>query len=609
MISPYITSGPVSGTDFYGRGELIAEITGGRQRAFYVLGARQTGKTSLLHQIDTLVPAFCFDVQWAAGRLSDLVGQAQWELEGKRERFPWLPALEAVPDDDLFTLLRKVNSAAAKAGQTLWLLVDETEGLLSVARDDPSVFDRLRGTVQNCPKLRTVLVAAKTLSEANDLPPTSGSPFLSGFALRYLSGLSGEAAVALLRQSQSDTFIEVDDALATRIVRLTNGHPLLLQLLGERLFTTGRLRPPTDEDLAIIDDKITRSDTFSKDFAYLSDGERAIVHVISDSGQATGDQLEAIADHTFLHGLTQLGYLRRESDHYAVGNTFFARWLQESADWEQKSEISDKATLDVMEGSRRVDKIKRLANLMRQRKAAGEPPYVLVLGAGATLSSGCRAMRDVVQEVVGHYDLKQFYEILDNLSETERYARLQQFFQEPYPSPGYRHIAELAKAGYFDVVLSTNFDFLLENAFAEVGLRAGDVEVLVNGRESEDYILKALERRTPRIKLLKLHGDLKARNMAFTPQEIFAFSQKVERVLVKYLNGDVIIVGHEMRDDDINRCIRKDGGTIWYVHPGEPAVDSFIWRAMQVRPSTAISGESAQFDNFCEMLYKELLES
>jgi hypothetical protein len=260
--------------------------------------------------------------------------------------------------------------------------------------------------------------------------------------------------------------------------------------------------------------------------------------------------------------------------------------------------------LDMMEGSKRM--IKRLAALMRDRKAAGQPPYVLVLGAGATLSSGCRAMSAVVQAVVGDYDLKRFFEIMDSLSETERYTRLQAFFQEPYPSPGYRRLAELAKVGYFDVILSTNFDFLLENAFTEVGLKAEDVEVLVNGRESEDYILKALERRTPRIKLLKLHGDLKARNMAFTPKEIFEFSQKVERVLAKYLNGDVTIIGHEMRDDDINRCIRKDGGALWYIHPEQPAVDSFIWRAMQVRPSTAISGEPAQFDNFCEMLYKEL---
>jgi len=57
VISPYITSGPVTGGDFYGRRPLLEEITAGHCRATYVLGTRQMGKTSLLRQAETLVPA------------------------------------------------------------------------------------------------------------------------------------------------------------------------------------------------------------------------------------------------------------------------------------------------------------------------------------------------------------------------------------------------------------------------------------------------------------------------------------------------------------------------------------------------------------------------
>jgi hypothetical protein len=91
MISPYITGGPVSEKEFYGRNKLLAEICAGRQRAFYVLGTRQVGKTSLLHELDTRLPALSLDVQWAAGQLSDLIGQAHWELNRKRTRVSWLP--------------------------------------------------------------------------------------------------------------------------------------------------------------------------------------------------------------------------------------------------------------------------------------------------------------------------------------------------------------------------------------------------------------------------------------------------------------------------------------------------------------------------------------
>jgi len=605
MRNPYIVGDPVMGQDFYGREAIIETICGRRDRAVHVMGMRRIGKTSFLRQLESQLPGIFLDFQAAVGR-ADLTRQVQRGLRRLSRRLPWLPP----PDEgkSAFELLEDADEQAEAEGASLWLLCDEAEGLIDLGQQDPEALKLLRGVIWGGRAIRTVLASAKNLVKLDDLcREWHTSPFPSNFPPPlYLGGLTDEAADALITQSQSESPVKAALELCAEIRRLTNNHPYLIQWLCYRLWQPDHtLQPITSRDLELDEHLAAR---LRMDFDYLSDTERRILHVVSATQGVTEPQLRKHISHprlsTFLHGLTQLGYLRREGDDYAVGNAFFARWLQESADWKQKSAISDEATLDMMEGSKRM--IKQLARLMRDRKAAGQPPYVLVLGAGATLSSGCRAMSAVVQAVVGHYDLKQFFEIMDTLSETERYARLQAFFQEPYPSPGYRRLAELTKAGYFDVILSTNFDFLLENAFTEVGLKAEDIEVLVNGRESEDYILKALERRRPRIKLLKLHGDLKARNMAFTPKEIFEFSQKVERVLAKYLNGDVVIIGHEMRDDDINRCIRKDGGAIWYVNLEEPAVESFIWRAMQVRPSTVVSGEPAQFDNFCEMLYKEL---
>jgi hypothetical protein len=613
MKPSYVIGEPVTGDAFYGRREEIEEIVCGQGKAVHVLGMRRIGKTSLLLRVADRVPCLYLDFQAMVGQVSLFAYQVQYELNRQRKQHPWLPAL--IENGDAFACLAQATVEAEKAGTRLFLLCDEAEGLMDF---DVSFLRRLRGLIWGRYPLRTVLASAKNLVGLDDLcREWHTSPFLNNFPPPlYLGGLSDKAADALITQSQSESPVKAAPELCAEIRRLTNNHPYLIQWLCHRLWhpdtstmlsTGNTLRAITPRNLEPDEHLAAR---LRMDFDYLSDTERRILYEVCITEGITEPQLRERISHprlsTFLHGLTQLSYLHCEGDDYAVGNTFFACWLRESADWKQKSGISDEAALDMMEGSKRMNEIKRLAALMRDRKAAGQPPYVLVLGAGATLSSGCRAMSAVVQAVVGHYDLKQFFEIMDNLSETERYARLQQFFQEPYPSPGYRRLAALIKDGYFDVILSTNFDFLLENAFSEVGLKAEDVEVLVNGRESEDYILKALERRTPRIKLLKLHGDLKARNMAFTPKEIFEFGQKVENVLARYLNDDVVIIGHEMRDDDINRCIRKDGGAIWYVHPEEPAVESFIWRAMQVRPSTTISGEPAQFDNFCEMLYKEL---
>jgi hypothetical protein len=614
MRNPYVAGRWVSGDGFYGRERLIDELLHGFEDCFWVIGNRRIGKTSLLRQLEHLRQdsASYLSLYWdiegchSMGDLGDGLADAV-EAAGKGLG-ALVPAGQEVTDA-LGTLSRE----AAKSGRKLLLLCDEGEALINVEEAEPRALQRLRKAIHTDANIRLVLTSSKRLGLLDELcRDWVTSPLLHGFAVRYLGGLADTAAEDLIRQAQRGAFVQASPELIGEIKQVTGNHPYLIQLLCHRLWQEdGSLRPIEDGDL-VVSRSLARF--FDIDFEHLSESERQILLLASEhrkvSDPELSDQLRLPVGQVraLSTALAELGYLRRVAGELAVGNRFLARWIEDRRDAlkrRQPGPVTDQAMLKIT-GRDEVNKIRRLANLMRDRKAAGQPPYVLVLGAGATLSSGCRAMSAVVQAVVGHYDLKRFFEIMDTLSETERYARLQAFFQEPYPSPGYHYLARLVKAGYFDVILSTNFDFLLENAFTEAGLKAEDVEVLVNGRESEDYILKALERRTPRIKLLKLHGDLKARNMAFTPKEIFEFGQKVENVLAKYLNGDVVIIGHEMRDDDINRCIRKEGGAIWYVHPEEPTVESFIWRAMQVRPSTVISGEPAQFDNFCEMLYKEL---
>jgi hypothetical protein len=444
MRNPYIVGDPVMGRDFYGREAIIETICERRDKAVHVMGMRRIGKSSLLRQLESQLPGIFLGFQAAVGR-AELTRQVQRGLRRLSRRLSWLPSPNS--GKSAFELLEAADERAEAEGASLWLLCDEAEGLIDLCEQDAEALKMLRGVIWGGRTLRAILASAKNLAKLDDLcREWHTSPFLSNFPPSlYLGGLTDQAADALITQSRSESPVKVALELCAEIRRLTNNHPYLIQWLCHRLWQPDNtLRPIIPRDLEPDEHLAAR---LRMDFDYLSDAERRILHEVYAAEQATTAQLQVTLDlpglSTFLCGLTQLGYLRREGDDYAVGNAFFARWLRESADWKQKSEISDEATLDMMEGGKRM--IKRLAALMRDRKAAGQPPYVLVLGAGATLSSGCRAMRDVVQEVVGHYDLKAFYDILDNLSETERYARLQQFFQEPYPSPGYRHLAELAK--------------------------------------------------------------------------------------------------------------------------------------------------------------------
>ena len=230
--------------------------------------------------------------------------------------------------------------------------MDETEGLLEIARVDPSVLHRLRGTIQSRDKLRAVLVAAKSLSEANRITLAAGmSAFLSGFTLRYLSGFNLASAEVLIRQLKLAEPVQVAPELVSRLVELTNGHPYFLQLLGRRLFEDGRLRWPTEGDLLDIGDQADKAGMFDQNLTVLSELERVAVRQVSEAGRVPADAMVKLVSPIVLDGLTALGFLRRIDDTYAIGNEFLARWLRETQPWDRPSTVSDESALSVYEQS------------------------------------------------------------------------------------------------------------------------------------------------------------------------------------------------------------------------------------------------------------------
>lgn len=255
-------------------------------------------------------------------------------------------------------------------------------------------------------------------------------------------------------------------------------------------------------------------------------------------------------------------------------------------------------------------RVRSLARSMEYRKQRGESPYVLVLGAGASLSSGASSGGQIIADVTQAHSnkdigsmtwdqkIEEFYEILDRCSRDERYAILKGHIEGKVPSEGYRTLAVLVQRGYFEVILSTNYDTFLEDALSDVGLRRSDFDLLINGVHNEDEMLLQLSRRVPMIKVIKLHGDLHHRLFAFTPEEIFQFSDNIEKVLRGLLRRDLIISGHSMRDNDINRFIDRDGGSVWYVNPNEPAANDAIYQILRVRSDQVISGDTGYFDHF-----------
>src|SRR5262245_45590545 len=155
---------------------------------------------------------------------------------------------------------------------------------------------------------------------------------------------------------------------------------------------------------------------------------------------------------------------------------------------------------------------------LKMRRTVGDPPPVLLLGAGASLGAGIGAMPELYK-FFDCKDFESFVSYIEGVSDAERYRYLAEFLQTRSPdtvTPGYQALAALCAEGYFDLVLTTNMDPLLDDALAAAKLWRRDYLLLVNGVMRPDRFSPLLVAESPRVQVITLHGDIFKRFMAWT---------------------------------------------------------------------------------------------
>ncbi len=222
-----------------------------------------------------------------------------------------------------------------------------------------------------------------------------------------------------------------------------------------------------------------------------------------------------------------------------------------------------------------------LVQNLEGRRRLGEEPPVLLLGAGASAAAGLATMQRLYEAEGIAADapdaFERFCARMARRDDRERFRFLAAMLQTADPhqvTPGYRALARLCAQHVFDIVLSANLDPLLEDAFSETALKRRDVLVLVNGVLRRDRLPLLLMDGVPRVKLVKLHGDLFHRYMAWTPGEMAAYLRDITPALKRALAmRDVLVAGYSMRDPAVRALALATGGTVWYAGPSEPPAD------------------------------------
>jgi len=245
--------------------------------------------------------------------------------------------------------------------------------------------------------------------------------------------------------------------------------------------------------------------------------------------------------------------------------------------------------------------IEKLAQLMQARQEQGEPPYVLLLGSSLSLTPAVR------RAFSGTEDWEAFWEEMQRASLTERKALLKKPLDALGLELGYQAMARLAEAGYFNLVLTLNVDDAIDDVVRP--LSADQSVLLIYDGSNAAQIVEVLSHPTPRIKVVKLRGDINARKLPLTPQAQFEFPPDLEDAVTQWLSRDTIVVGDLPFDDDVQRCLRSGDDALWCILPNEPASDSFIKRAKKIRSSgEIITGADGEFNAFFTALAERLLQ-
>lgn len=203
-----------------------------------------------------------------------------------------------------------------------------------------------------------------------------------------------------------------------------------------------------------------------------------------------------------------------------------------------------------------------------------------------------------------------YSEIIESLAskEDERQSLLRRYFEPAddeereegvrVPTRAHHAIAKLAKSGHIRVIVTLNFDRLLEEAMSAAGIHPNVVS-------SEDGVVGMVPLNHGEVTIIKLHGDYRDTRLRNTSTELASYPKHLQRLLDEVLERYGLIVCGWSSDwdpalrDSIRRMTRHRYQTYWMTlnDPSEMAQSIINHRDAVVVP---ITGADEAFDELAE---------
>ena len=197
------------------------------------------------------------------------------------------------------------------------------------------------------------------------------------------------------------------------------------------------------------------------------------------------------------------------------------------------------------------------------------PNFSLLLGSGASSASGVRTAQNMISEwrrliykrsrLQGNYEEwlseQDWYKHEDEYSllfesiydqPSQRRVYIEECVKSAHPSWGYVYLTNLLSKRYFDVVFTTNFDDLMNEACY---LYSDGLRPIV---AAHDSAIQGVRITSGRPKIIKLHGDFLYDNIKNTLSELETLESNTKSKFKQFVQEyGLIVIGYSGRDKSV----------------------------------------------------------
>lgn len=215
----------------------------------------------------------------------------------------------------------------------------------------------------------------------------------------------------------------------------------------------------------------------------------------------------------------------------------------------------------------RKGQLAKLADLIRSRKAAGSPSFVLVLGADTSA-----VMSGVLTSLTGETNKLAVYDAsVARMGPDDQLAAVSAELARLQRPEFYAFVAGLVLDGYLRRIVTSTVDPYLEESFLSVGLSRSNFRIVVVGADRDELISKEINRTDDIALVLALRGS-KDRGSLLLKRSLF-LEDKLKSAVENLLERDLIICGYNPIFDDSLIGMYVNGTSeraVWFVGEKQP---------------------------------------